>query len=116
MSPLRSPLSDRRVALAPELPGLISAIAPGSLADDLDLRPGDRIVSVNNRPVMDALDFQFNVQTEQAVFEVERNGGVVRHELELGGDEFWGITFGDPTFDGVRICENTCPFCFIKQI
>ncbi|MFL5760471.1 MAG: DUF512 domain-containing protein [Thermomicrobiales bacterium] len=116
MSPIRSPLSDRRVDLAPELPGLISAIASGSLAEELDLRPGDRIVSVNDRPVMDALDFQFNVQAEQAVFEVERNGGVARHELELEGDEFWGITFGDPTFDGVRICENACPFCFIKQI
>jgi putative radical SAM enzyme (TIGR03279 family) len=116
MSPIRSPLSDRRVDLAPETPGLISAVASGSLADELDLRPGDRIVSVDDRPVMDALDFQFNVQAERAVFEVERNGGFVRHELELEGDEFWGITFGDPTFDGVRICENACPFCFIKQI
>src|SRR5215211_7281591 len=116
MSPIRSPLSDRRVDLAPDVPGLIASIAPGSLAENLQLQPGDKIVSVDDRPVMDALDFQFNVQSELAVFEVERDGIVTRHELELEGDEFWGITFGDPTFDGVRICENACPFCFIKQI
>lgn len=27
-----------------------------------------------------------------------------------------GSTFADATFDGVRVCENACPFCFIKQI
>jgi putative radical SAM enzyme (TIGR03279 family) len=116
MSPIRSPLSDRRVDLAPEVPGLIASVAPGSLADELNLQPGDRIVSIDDRPVMDALDFQFYVQSERAVFKVERNGVAIRHELELEGDEFWGITFVDPTFDGVRICENACPFCFIKQI
>jgi putative radical SAM enzyme (TIGR03279 family) len=116
MSPIRSPLSDRRVDLVPHHPGLITAIAPGSLGDEIGLQPGDRIVSVDDRPVIDALDFQFNVQGEHAIFEVERDGAVVRHELGLEGDEFWGVTFGDPTFDGVRICENACPFCFIKQI
>lgn len=111
-----SPLSHRRVDLAPSLPGVVDAVAPGSLAEELGVRPGDRIVSINDRPVMDALDFQFQAQSEQAVFEVERAGAVRRHVLDLDGDEFWGLTFADPTFDGVRICENACPFCFIKQI
>ncbi len=116
MAPTVSALSLRRVDLAPESPGVIDAVAPGSLGADLGLRPGDRIVSVNDRPVMDALDFQFQAQSEQALFEVDRNGSIQRFELRLDGDEYWGITFADPTFDGVRICENACPFCFIKQI
>jgi putative radical SAM enzyme (TIGR03279 family) len=116
MAPVVSHLSHRRVDLVPETPGLIAAVADGSFAEDLGLKPGDQIVSVNGRPVMDALDFQFHAQTERAEFEVERNGRVDRFLLELEGDEFWGITFSDPTFDGVRICENACPFCFIKQI
>lgn len=106
----------RRVDLAPETPGMIDAVAPGSLADDLGLRPGDRILSVNDRPVLDALDFQFHAQSEHAIFEIERAGEQQRFELRLDGDEYWGLTFSDPTFDGVRICENACPFCFIKQI
>lgn len=116
MAPILSQISMRRVDLAPDVPGVIDAVAPGSLGDDLGLRPGDRVVSVNDRPVLDALDFQFQAQSEHAVFEIERAGEQQRFELRLDGDEYWGLTFTDPTFDGVRICENACPFCFIKQI
>ncbi|MEA2524926.1 MAG: hypothetical protein QOF73_2153, partial [Thermomicrobiales bacterium] len=116
MAPVLSALSHRRVDLVPETPGVVAAVAPGSLGDELGIRPGDRVVTIGGRPVLDALDFQFHAQTDRAIFEVERDGAVRRHELFLEGDEFWGITFADPTFDGVRICENACPFCFIKQI
>jgi len=114
--PVLSPLSNRRVDLVPSATGIISAVSPGSLAAELGIQAGDRIVSINGKPVLDALDFQFNAQSQQVAFEVEHAGTVRTHELALEGDEFWGITFGDPTFDGVRLCENACPFCFIKQI
>ena len=114
--PVVSPLSHRRVDLIPSTTGIVSAVAPGSLAAELGIAAGDRIVSINDNPLLDAIDFQFNAQSEKVSFEVERQGIIVRHDLDLEGDEFWGITFGDPTFDGVRICENACPFCFIKQI
>ncbi len=116
MAPIVSPLSHRRVDLVPDVSGVIEAVAPDSLAAELGLRPGDRIVRLNGRPVLDALDFQFRAQSNRAVLEVERDGVLTRHDLWLLGDEFWGITFSDPTFDGVRLCENACPFCFIKQI
>jgi putative radical SAM enzyme (TIGR03279 family) len=65
---------------------------------------------------MDALDFQYVAQSERVLLDVDRRGSILRYDLDLNGDEFWGITFADPTFDGVRLCENACPFCFIKQI
>ncbi len=114
--PVVSPLSHRRVDLIPSTTGTISAVAHGSLAAELGIVAGDRIVSINDKPLLDALDFQFNAQSERVTFEVDHKGQLFRHELQLEGDEYWGITFGDPTFDGVRICENACPFCFIKQI
>ncbi len=114
--PIVSPLSHRRVDLAPATPGLIAAVEPGSLADELGVLEGDRIVRMNGRPVEDALDFQFHAQTERVRLEIDRGGVVRRVDLSLEGDEYWGVTFADPTFDGVRICENACPFCFIKQI
>ena len=117
MSPVTvSPVSHRRVDLAPATTGLIDAVAPASLAMELGIEPGDRVVSVNDRPLMDAIDFQFHAQAEAVTLDVDRGGVLLRYELELDGDEFWGITFSDPTFDGVRVCENACPFCFIKQI
>ena len=116
MSPVISPLSDRRVALSPDLPGVVAAVAPASFAAELGIEPGDRVVAINSRPLQDAIDFQFHAQADQVTLDVDRRGVVLRYALELDGDEFWGITFADPTFDGVRVCENACPFCFIKQI
>ncbi|MBA3416507.1 MAG: DUF512 domain-containing protein [Chloroflexia bacterium] len=111
-----SPLSGRRVDLAPQQPGVVAAVAPASLAMELGIEPGDRIVGVNGQPLLDALDFQFHAQAERVVLDVERAGALLRYRLELAGDDYWGVTFDDPTFDGVRLCENACPFCFIKQI
>ena len=117
MSPVAvSPLSHRRVDLAPEAPGTIAAVAPGSLAMELGIEPGDRVVGINGLPLLDALDFQFQAQNDRVVLDVDRAGVLLRYDLDLEGDEYWGVTFADPTFDGVRICENACPFCFIKQI
>lgn len=114
--PFVSPLSNRRVDLAPEHGGVVSAVGPGSLAQELGIQAGDRIISINDEPLLDALDFQFKAQSHNVTFEVQRDHLITRHELQLEGDEYWGITFADPTFDGVRLCENACPFCFIKQI
>ena len=87
------------------------------LADSLGLRPGDRITSVNGLAITDALDFQFHVQTVDRIsLETVRDGKRRRIDAHVSGDEFWGVTFADPTFDGIRVCENACPFCFIKQI
>lgn len=100
----------------PKVPGTVQAVAPASLAMELGIEPGDRVLGINGKPLVDALDFQFQAQSEHVVIDVDREGSILRYDLELEGDEFWGITFEDPTFDGVRVCENSCPFCFIKQI
>jgi putative radical SAM enzyme (TIGR03279 family) len=115
--PVVSPLSLQRVELPPAVPGLVAAIEPGSLGETLGLLPGDRIVSVNGHTITDALDFQFHVQTVDRVsLDTVRDSRRRRVDVQAAGDEFWGVTFADPTFDGIRVCENACPFCFIKQI
>lgn len=114
--PVVSDLSHRRVELAPTIPGTIESVSPGSLAMELGIEAGDQLIGINGQPLMDALDFQYQAQSTSVILDVDRAGSLLRYELELEGDEFWGITFADPTFDGVRVCENACPFCFIKQI
>ncbi len=111
-----SPEKRRRVALAPEKSGVISAVASGSLADELGLAPGHRVVSINGEPLNDALDFQFEASTDDVTLEVDMGEELVEFRVERDLDETWGITFADPTFDGIHLCENTCPFCFIKQL
>lgn len=106
----------RRVALQPEIPGVIDSVASGSLGDELGLVPGQKIVSINGKAVEDAIDFQFEASGECVTLEVDTGNELVEFHVERELDEPWGITFADPTFDGIHICENTCPFCFIKQL
>lgn len=107
---------NRRVALVPEQSGVIASVAPGSLGAELGLEPGQRIVSINGAPLNDALDFQFAASNTDVILEVESGDEIVEYQVERDLDEVWGITFADPTFDGIHVCENTCPFCFIKQL
>ena len=37
----------------------IKAVAPGSVAERIGLRPGDRLVSIDGRPVGDVIDVQY---------------------------------------------------------
>ncbi len=116
MAPKVSPISHRRVDLAPDQAGLVEQVASGSLAARLGFQPGDRLLSINGRPLVDVLDFQFHAYEGKAAIDFVRGERVSRLTVNLTGDEHWGITFADATFDGVLICENSCPFCFIKQI
>lgn len=106
----------RRAAEVPAEAGVIATIAPGCLAFEIGLEPGDRITSVNGRELRDPLDFQYYAEAEEVTLEVYRGDELTLYEVEREYDEPWGITFADPTFDGIHLCDNQCPFCFIKQM
>jgi putative radical SAM enzyme (TIGR03279 family) len=116
MAPIISPLTNRRVDLVPDEVGLIQSVMPGSVADEIGIMPGDRIVAVDGQKLVDALDFQYRTQNGVMTLAIARGDRVETIDVERGEDEPWGLAFSDPTFDGVRVCENACPFCFIKQI
>ena len=94
--------------------GVISAVAPDSLAADLDLRPGDRIASINGRPLLDVLDYQFVSADGIVELSVLRDGEQLLFELD-GDESDLGVEFDAPTFDGLRRCRNNCAFCFVPQ-
>lgn len=93
--------------------GVIVAVQPDSVAEAAGLRPGDRVLSVNGRPLWDVLDYQFYSADSEAVLVVDREGEVSTYRLDA--DEGLGIRFGEATFDGIRRCRNRCPFCFVHQ-
>jgi putative radical SAM enzyme (TIGR03279 family) len=106
----------RRVAERPERPGRIDSIEPGTLAEEIGLQAGDQIHSINGTSLHDALDFQYLADDDVVTLVVERGTEMLEYEVERESWEPWGITFADPTFDGIHLCENSCPFCFIKQL
>ncbi len=95
-------------------PGVIvTEIAPKSLAEELELEAGDRIVRVNGRTVRDYLDFRFQTSGETEMTWLVRKTNGETWEVELDRDE--GEDFG-LMFEQIvpRQCANECLFCFCK--
>jgi putative radical SAM enzyme (TIGR03279 family) len=95
-------------------PGVtITEVEPGSLGEELELRPGDRIVRVNGKPVRDHLDFRYQTAGEtELLFEVRRQGSEP-FEIEFDREESepFGLMFEQIV---PRQCANECLFCFCK--
>jgi putative radical SAM enzyme (TIGR03279 family) len=91
----------------------ITDVAPASLASELELEAGDRIIKVNGRLVRDYLDFRFQTGGEtELLIEVRKRSGE-EWELDIERDE--GEDFG-LGFEQIvpRQCANECIFCFCK--
>jgi putative radical SAM enzyme (TIGR03279 family) len=92
---------------------LIAQVAPKSLADELSLESGDRIVRVNGRVVRDYLDFRFQTagETELELIVKKTSGETWDIELEREEGEDFGFEFEQIV---PRQCANECLFCFCK--
>lgn len=98
----------------PNKGGVVDAVRPGSIADEIGIEIGDRVVSIGGRTLSDAVDYQFFAADELIELEVVRGNEATVFEIEKEPDEDLGIDFQDAAFDGVRQCNNACFFCFLK--
>jgi NifB/MoaA-like Fe-S oxidoreductase len=97
--------------------GLISAVEPGSIADDLGLAPGDILVAIGGQVLRDVIDYRFAVAESEIELLVRNTAGEETiYEIEKDPDEELGLQFSEPLFDRLRTCNNKCPFCFITQM
>lgn len=91
----------------------ITEVSPGSLASELELEPGDRVIRVNGRVVRDYLDFRYQTSGEtDLVVDVRKHTGE-DWELNIERDEAedFGLSFEQIV---PRQCANECLFCFCK--
>ena len=102
--------------LRPPTSGLIAAVAPGSLAAEAGLRPGDQVLAVNGRLVRDQLDYRFAATETLVELTVIHEGERGYVEFGKEPDEPLGIEFADSAFDGTSLCNNKCFFCFLKGL
>lgn len=97
-------------------PALITAVQPGSIAEEIGFEAGDRIVSINGQKPRDLIDYQFLCADEVLELEVlDTKGKTHQIEIEKDYDEDLGLEFENALFDGLMQCTNRCPFCFIDQ-
>jgi len=89
----------------------IAEIEAGSIADELQLEIGSRIVRINGEPVRDGIDLTFLLSDDSIELETESPSGEhTLYEFEREPGAPVGIV---PAPDAVRECANKCVFCFI---
>lgn len=91
----------------------IHAVAPKSPAAEAGVAPGSTLVSLNGRPIVDALGLRF-AETAGRVDLVWRDadGRESRAVIEKPDDVALGLVV-DPL--KIRACNNRCAFCFAHQ-
>ena len=97
-------------------PGLIGAVARGSLAARAGLQAGDHLVSINDQTVRDVIDVRVYASEEHLVLTALREGATHTAVIDRRYGETLGLEFATPTFDAIRRCRNRCEFCFLNQM
>jgi len=87
-------------------------VAPGSIADELGIRPEDKLVKVNDRSIGDEIDFRFFSAEEKVDLLIQRGTKQFHYEIEKEYHEDIGI---DLDAMKMKACGNNCVFCFVHQ-
>ena len=53
----------------------IRAIEPGSIAEELELEPGDVLLEINGNPIQDVFDYKYYEDSENMVMLVQKADG-----------------------------------------
>ncbi|OGT99598.1 MAG: FeS-binding protein [Geobacteraceae bacterium GWB2_52_12] len=103
---------------AKNIPGVglrIDSVIPGSIADELEVVAGDRLLAVNGHHLRDLIDYTYYAASEEELLlEIEKsNGELWELEVERSEGESIGLIFPAP--EPAR-CANNCLFCFVHQL
>lgn len=98
------------------MPAIVSSVIKDSIAEELEIQAGDEIVSIDDTPMLDMIDYNFLCKSDLLTLEIKKNDGEIEViELEKDYDEDLGIVFESAVFDRVKPCLNHCIFCFVDQ-
>ncbi len=96
---------------------IVKDIVPGSIAEELEIEPGDILLKINDEDIEDIFDYQYYCEDEYIVVTILKpNGEEWELEIEKDEDEDLGIVFENGLMDDYRSCHNKCIFCFIDQM
>ncbi|MCQ2539186.1 MAG: DUF512 domain-containing protein [Acetatifactor sp.] len=96
---------------------IIKTVLPGSIAEELEMEPGDAVISIDGTEIEDIFDYQFLIQDTYIEVLIEKpDGEQWLLEVDKDYDEDLGIEFENGLMDDYRSCHNKCVFCFIDQM
>ena len=83
-----------------EIGHLIGRIDEGSIAEELNIEPGDKLLKINDKVIEDIFDFQYLVQDEHLDVLIEKaNGEQWLLDIDKDFDEDLGIEFENGLMD-----------------
>ena len=92
----------------------VTAVQPGSIAEELGLQEGTVLVSVDGRELEDFLDWEFLTAEERFLLHVRQPGGEeIEFDIERPLTEPLGVSLEPPR---IRRCANRCDFCFVDGL
>ena len=96
---------------------IIKTVQPGSIAEELEIEPGDELISINDQEIEDVFDYHYLVNDDYLTVLIRKtNGEEWELEIEKDYEEDLGIEFDNGLMDEYRSCRNNCIFCFIDQM
>ena len=94
----------------------VEFVEPDSIAEEIGIEPGDRLISVNGIAVNDIIEYRFLIADETVNLMIEKhNGEQWEIEIEKEYDEDLGILFHNQLLGCAQHCKNKCIFCFVDQ-
>ncbi len=95
----------------------VKGIVPGSIAEELEIQPGDCLLSISGHEIEDVLDYYFYMEAEVLTLLIrDHNGEEWEAEVEKEEKEDLGLIFEDQFMGTYQHCHNKCIFCFIDQL
>lgn len=96
---------------------IVSAVTPGSIAEEMEIEPGDVLVSVNGQEPEDIFDYRYLMNEEEVLVVIRKpDGEEWELEIEKEYEDDLGMEFENGLMDDYRSCRNKCMFCFIDQL
>lgn len=96
---------------------LISKVLENSIAEEVGIEVGDRVLSINGNDINDIIDYKFLLAEEYIEVDIEKQDGEIwTFEIEKDYEEDLGVEFENSIMDEAKSCCNKCVFCFVDQL
>lgn len=96
---------------------IIKEVYPDSIAEEMEIEPGDTLLLINNEEIEDVFDYRYMIKDEYVEVVIRKpDGEEWLLEIDKEYDDDLGVEFENSLMSDYRSCSNQCIFCFIDQM